>query len=46
MLWAKTELVGCAAVRFNDDGQWNRVHLFCNYGPAGNIYGEALYETV
>ena len=45
MLWANTELVGCGAVRYNNDGQWNSVYLVCNYGPAGNIVGAALYKT-
>merc|ERR1712080_404338 len=43
VVWAKTTHVGCGYVRYND-GKYNQVRVICNYGPAGNWLGEAIYE--
>ncbi|XP_023715531.1 venom allergen 3 [Cryptotermes secundus] len=47
LLWADTHHVGCGFVSFLDPGQdgWYTKHFVCNYGPAGNRLGAALYQV-
>jgi len=46
LIWAKTYLVGCAAVRWYQDSAKTRTDVIyvCNYGPSGNWEGAPLYE--
>ncbi|XP_014222130.1 venom allergen 3-like [Trichogramma pretiosum] len=43
LVWAKTNRVGCGAMRYND-GRFNKFFLVCNYGPTGNYQGQPVYE--
>ncbi|XP_014208029.1 ancylostoma secreted protein-like [Copidosoma floridanum] len=45
MLWAKSTKIGCGAVKYKD-GNFNTFYLVCNYGPAGNMISEAVYEIL
>ncbi|KAH1018289.1 venom allergen 3-like [Dendroctonus ponderosae] len=48
LIWADTYLVGCARVSFQrqENGETvYREHFFCNYGPSGNIPGQAVYKV-
>ena len=42
--WASTNLVGCGYVHYKK-GKWFNTLIVCNFGPGGNIRGQALYET-
>lgn len=44
LVWGKTTKVGCG-IRIYFDGSMNRKYLVCNYGPAGNMKHESVYET-
>ncbi|XP_033218310.1 venom allergen 3-like [Belonocnema kinseyi] len=44
LVWAKSLYLGCGAVKYNEEG-FNKVYLVCNYGPAGNVIGEPMYEV-
>ncbi|KAJ8914607.1 hypothetical protein NQ315_017312 [Exocentrus adspersus] len=46
LVWAKTRYVGCAAAAFkeNIEDKLYDVRLVCNYGPGGNIAGQAVYQ--
>lgn len=39
MIWAKTTHVGCGRIRTTD-----YCSIVCNYGPAGNMQGEPVYQ--
>ncbi|XP_051164455.1 venom allergen 5-like [Leptopilina boulardi] len=43
MVWATTRRIGCGYIN-HMSGNRNTVLLVCNYGPAGNIRGEKIYE--
>ncbi|XP_035718068.1 venom allergen 5 [Vespa mandarinia] len=43
MVWAKTKEIGCGSIKYIENG-WHRHYLVCNYGPAGNIGNEPIYE--
>jgi len=43
IVWAKTTEIGCEFIRYKNN-QWNTNYLVCNYGPAGNIRNESMYE--
>lgn len=43
VVWAETKLVGCARIRFKADNTQGT--LICNYGPAGNVVGEPIYQV-
>ncbi|XP_033213844.1 venom allergen 3-like [Belonocnema kinseyi] len=43
LVWAQSTYLGCGAVKYNEEG-FNKVYLVCNYGPAGNVIGQAIYE--
>ncbi|XP_069678758.1 venom allergen 3-like [Periplaneta americana] len=45
LAWANTDRVGCGFVTFlgSDDG-WYTKHFVCNYGPAGNVLRNAMYQ--
>jgi hypothetical protein len=47
LLWAGTHRVGCGFVAFlgPDQDGWYTKHFVCNYGPAGNKFGAALYQV-
>ncbi|GJQ68622.1 PI15 [Trypoxylus dichotomus] len=38
VVWAETTNVGCGRILFD-----KTCHIFCNYGPAGNIEGHPVY---
>lgn len=38
IIWADTTNIGCGRVLFGDI-----CHIFCNYGPTGNINGQSVY---
>jgi len=47
VIWAATTHVGCGYVRFIENKQgrkWYIVYVACNYGPAGNMMGDAIYN--
>ncbi|XP_033214828.1 venom allergen 3-like isoform X2 [Belonocnema kinseyi] len=44
LVWAKSLYVGCGVVKYSEGGL-NKVYLVCNYGPAGNVLGEEIYEV-
>ncbi|XP_026474877.1 venom allergen 3-like [Ctenocephalides felis] len=47
IVWAETYQLGCARAMFQiikDGDLIYRQHLVCNYGPAGNVPGHAVYE--
>lgn len=43
LLWSRTTHVGCASVKTVSCCQ-ARVYIVCNYGPGGNVEGEAIFE--
>jgi len=43
VIWAKTTHVGCGYVYYKVGEDWT-VNMACNYGPGGNMDGEAIYE--
>jgi len=43
MVWAHTNKVGCGVTTYNHGGRIGRLYV-CNYGPAGNIPGAAMYQ--
>merc|ERR1711892_1108773 len=43
--WAETEQVGCGRVYFEDNDQWFKHIVVCNYAVAGNTIGGVMYET-
>merc|ERR1711892_1493013 len=43
--WAETEEVGCGRVYFEDNDQWFKRIVVCNYAVAGNTIGGVMYET-
>ncbi|PSN37065.1 hypothetical protein C0J52_25176 [Blattella germanica] len=44
-VWATSKYVGCGQSYFTDDRDLKCRLLICNYGPAGNVVGEKLYEV-
>ena len=44
IVWAKTTKLGCGAMRYKH-GEFNKFFIICNYGPAGNIQTESVYEV-
>lgn len=40
--WALTTHVGCATGLYKDE-KLNYYHLYCDYGPAGNVAGNEMY---
>jgi len=42
VLWAETHSVGCGAVSYKEGNQ-NKWKIVCNYGPAGNWFGQEVY---
>uniref|UniRef100_A0A1W7RAS5 Cysteine-rich secretory protein n=1 Tax=Hadrurus spadix TaxID=141984 RepID=A0A1W7RAS5_9SCOR len=46
MVWAKTWKVGCGVSVFYDNvDNMDKVLYTCNYGPAGNMRGDAVYSV-
>lgn len=45
MVWADTTTIGCGAIKYKD-GIYNVMYLVCNYGKAGNVVGQPVYEAV
>ncbi|KAJ8664925.1 hypothetical protein QAD02_006587 [Eretmocerus hayati] len=43
LVWAKTTTLGCGARKFSEDN-FKKYFLVCNYGPAGNVIGQPVYE--
>lgn len=43
MVWAKTTKIGCGLIKYREDGDFV-TYLVCNYGEAGNVEDEPLYE--
>nr|XP_045621637.1 filaggrin-like isoform X1 [Procambarus clarkii] len=43
LVWAKTREVGCGSATFRDKNSIVRFIYVCNYGPAGNIFGDPVY---
>ncbi|XP_060525294.1 scoloptoxin SSD976-like [Cylas formicarius] len=44
MLWAETNLIGCGFAFYYDPSKSYRKNYVCNYGPGGNVLGQAPYE--
>lgn len=44
LLWAKTRAIGCGFSRFIYANNFISNYLICNYGPAGNIIEQPVYE--
>ena len=44
MIWANTDRVGCGKIVYQVDGL-NRYYMVCNYGPAGNLIGQPVYQV-
>ena len=44
LVWADTYLVGCAVIQYKTNNV-NEYQTYCNYGPAGNVHGKAVYKT-
>ncbi|KAJ1526856.1 hypothetical protein ONE63_008414 [Megalurothrips usitatus] len=45
--WADTFLVGCGVAEYKDyhgGRRWNSRIYVCNYGPAGNVVGDSIYQ--
>ena len=46
MMWADSYLIGCGvAILPGARGVPKGIFNVCNYGPAGNMDGEAVYQT-
>ncbi|XP_033630624.1 cysteine-rich venom protein Mr30-like isoform X2 [Asterias rubens] len=46
VVWAETDKVGCGIAFCNYiSGNQNAWNIVCNYGPAGNYFGEKPYKT-
>ncbi|KYN39541.1 Venom allergen 3 [Trachymyrmex septentrionalis] len=43
IVWATTTEIGCGFIKYKDTA-WHRSCMVCNYGPAGNIKNERMYE--
>ncbi|KAJ8977691.1 hypothetical protein NQ317_005423 [Molorchus minor] len=46
LVWSETRYVGCGFISFTENYDIGKYHhrLVCNYGPGGNIIGEAVYQ--
>ncbi|XP_066581946.1 uncharacterized protein [Prorops nasuta] len=45
LVWAKTNRLGCGLIEYHTADNWYNTFLVCNYGPTGNMFGDAIYET-
>ena len=48
VVWAETNQVGCGYVYFKTmvkGGWWYKTLIVCNFWPAGNVRGQAMYEV-
>ncbi len=43
MMWAKSQFLGCGHIVYPKGSNTNK-YLVCNYGPAGNVVGKAMYQ--
>ena len=41
-MWAETDELGCGLVHVQDDGDWFKTIVTCNYAVAGNYAGNKL----
>merc|ERR1712236_35348 len=44
VVWADAEELGCGMVYYKD-GNWFTTLVVCNYAPAGNMIGAAMYKV-
>ncbi|KAK3914323.1 Venom allergen 5 [Frankliniella fusca] len=44
LAWSDSYLVGCGRARYMSEHGLPSEYLVCNYGPGGNIFGNALYR--
>ncbi|KAE8737646.1 hypothetical protein FOCC_FOCC016890, partial [Frankliniella occidentalis] len=44
LAWSDTYLVGCGRTRYMSEHGLPSEYLVCNYGPGGNVFGNALYR--
>ncbi|KAF2901190.1 hypothetical protein ILUMI_04996 [Ignelater luminosus] len=44
MVWANSNLVGCGYAFYYDPAKGFTKNYICNYGPSGNVMGEAPYR--
>jgi len=43
VIWGKTSYVGCGWIKYKH-GEEDTTTVICNYGPAGNVLGQPIYE--
>ena len=44
-VWAKSNKIGCGVCSYNGGESYDRLTMMCDYGPAGNVYQQAVYKT-